>query len=47
MVYKSQALLGDEIYPVMADGADGRLYTVSLNGADGSPYSVVEFRSPA
>ena len=45
--YKSQALLGDEIYPVMADGADGRLYTVSLNGADGSPYSVVEFRSPA
>ena len=41
--YKSQAVLGDEIYPVAAEGMDGKLYTVSLNGADGSPYCVVEF----
>lgn len=45
--YKSQAVLGDEIYPVAAAGEDGKLYTVSLNGADGSPYCVVEFTSPA
>ena len=45
--YGSFALLGDEICPVMAAGADGKLYTVSLNGADGSPYCVVEFTSPA
>lgn len=41
--YKSQAVLGDEIYPVVAAGADGKLYTVSLCRADGSPYCVVEF----
>lgn len=41
--YKNQALLGDEIYPVVAAGAEGKLYTVALNRADGSPYCVVEF----
>ena len=41
--YKSQAVLGDEIYPMAAEGTDGKMYTVSLNGADGSPYCVVEF----
>jgi len=41
--YKSQAVLGDEIYPVAAAGEDGRIYTVSLNKEDGTPYSIVEF----
>lgn len=41
--YKSQAVLGDEIYPVAAAGEDGRIYTVSLNKEDGMPYSIVEF----
>ncbi|MCM1267825.1 MAG: thioesterase [Bacteroidales bacterium] len=41
--YKSQAVLGDEIYPVLMKGEDGRQYTVSLNQKDGTPYSIVEF----
>lgn len=41
--YKRQAVLGDEIYPVVAMEEDGKRYIVSLNGADGTPYSVVEF----
>lgn len=40
--YKSQAVLGDEIYPVVAAEKDGKQYTVSLNKADGTPYSIVE-----
>ncbi len=43
--YKGQAVLGDEIHPVLAAGEDGRLYTVSLNREDGSPFCVAEFRS--
>lgn len=41
--YKRQALLGDEIYPVVAVGEEGNCYTVSLNQKDGAPYSIVEF----
>lgn len=41
--YKSQAVLGDEIYPVVAVGKQGKVYTVSLNKEDGTPYSIVEF----
>lgn len=41
--YKRQALLGDEIYPVVAAGEEGNRYTVSLNQEDGTPYSIVEF----
>lgn len=41
--YKRQALLGDEIYPVVAVGENGKCYTVSLNQEDGTPYSIVEF----
>lgn len=40
--YKSQAVLGDEIYPVVAAGEQEKLYTVSLNKKDGTPYSIVE-----
>lgn len=43
--YKSQAVLGDGVYPVLAAGEDGRLYTVSLNKEDGTPFCVVEFMS--
>lgn len=43
--YKSQALLGDEIDPVVAAGENGGKYTVSLNKADGSPYCVVEMET--
>lgn len=45
--YKSQAVLGDEIYPVVTAEEDGKRYTVSLNRADKTPYSIVEFTSPA
>ncbi|MCX4308212.1 MAG: thioesterase [Acetatifactor sp.] len=45
--YKSQAVLGDEIYPVTAMRADKKQYTVSLNRADKSPYCVVEVTSLA
>lgn len=45
--YKRQAVLGDEIHPVVAMGEGGKRYTVCLNGADGAPYSVVEFTSQA
>lgn len=45
--YKSQAVLGDEIYPVAAAGADGRRYTVSLNKSDGTPFCITEFSSTA
>lgn len=41
--YKSQAVLGDEIYPMVAVKEEGKLYTVSLNKEDGTPYSIVEF----
>ena len=40
--YKSQAVLGDEVYPVLATGEKGELYTVSLNKEDGTPYCIVE-----
>ena len=40
--YKSQAVLGDEIYPVLAVDKGTGLYTVSLNKEDGRPYSIVE-----
>ena len=42
--YKSQAVLGDEIYPVVSVGEGGKLYTISLNKADGTPYSIVELQ---
>ena len=40
--YKSQAVLGDMIYPVSAVDIEAGLYTVSLNREDGKPYSIVE-----
>lgn len=40
--YKSQAVLGDEIHPVLAADPEAGLYTVSLNKEDGRPYSIVE-----
>lgn len=40
--YKSQAVLGDVIYPVTAVDKEAGLYTVSLNKEDGKPYSIVE-----
>lgn len=40
--YKSQAMLNDMIFPVVACSDNGMLYTVSLNKQDGKPYSVVE-----
>lgn len=40
--YKSQAVLGDEICPVMSAGEDGGLYTVSLNTREREPYCIVE-----
>lgn len=43
--YKSQAVLGDEIYPVLAVGENGKLYTVCLNKEDGTPFCVLEFAS--
>lgn len=45
--YKSQAVLGDEIHPVVAMGEGRKRYTVCLNRADKTPYSIVEFTSPA
>lgn len=41
--YKSQAVLGDAVYPVVSAGEEGKIYTVSLNREDGTPYSIVEF----
>lgn len=43
--YKSQAVLGDEIHPVLAAGEKGNLYTVSLNNGKRNPFCVVEFTS--
>lgn len=40
--YKSQAVLGDEIHPVVSGRENGSLYTVSLNTKEGNPYSIVE-----
>lgn len=40
--YKSQAVLGDVICPVVSNREDGSLYTVSLNTKEGNPYSIVE-----
>ena len=45
--YKSQAVLGDEIHPVLAAGEDGKLYTVCLNKEDGASFCVVEFAMKA
>lgn len=45
--YKSQAVLGDEIHPVVAAEEGGKRYTVSLNKADKTPYSIVEFTNGA
>ncbi len=42
--YKNQAVLGDEIYPVVAVGENGNVYTVSLNKKDKTPYCIVECR---
>lgn len=39
--YKKQALLGDQVTPVVYEIPQG--YLVALNGADGKPYAVVEF----
>ena len=40
--YKSQAVLGDVIYPAAAVDKEAGVYTVSLNKEDGRPYSIVE-----
>lgn len=40
--YKSQAVLGDMIYPEVVSDKEAGLYTVSLNKEDGRPYSIVE-----
>lgn len=40
--YKSQAVLGDEIWPVVCSEDDGGLYMVSLNTKEGNPYCIVE-----
>ena len=42
--YKSQAMLGDKICPVMSVDESNKLYTVSLNKEDGKPYCIVELR---
>lgn len=39
--YRRQALLGDEIIPVIY--RSNREYLVALNGSDGKPYAVVQF----
>lgn len=39
--YKKQALLGDEVIPVLYETEKG--YLVALNGVDGKAYAVVEF----
>lgn len=43
--YKSQAVLGDVIYPVVAFDKEAGLYTVSLNREEGRPYSIVELQA--
>lgn len=40
--YRSQALLGDMVYPAVAVSDDGKRYTVSLNQENGKPYCIVE-----
>lgn len=40
--YKSQARLGDEIYPVLAQEETEGRYTVSLNDDTNKPYCIVE-----
>lgn len=42
--YKSQAVLGDKICPVMSVDESNKLYTVTLNKEDGKPYCIVELR---
>lgn len=42
--YKSQAMLGDRICPVVSADEDSGQYIVSLNKEDGRPYSIVELR---
>ena len=42
--YKSQAVLGDRICPVVAGDEETGSYIVSLNREDGRPYSIVELR---
>ncbi len=43
--YKSQAVLEDMVFPVVAVGETGTLYTVSLNKEDGKPYCIAEFKA--
>ena len=43
--YKSQAVLEDMVFPVVAIGETGTLYTVSLNKEDGKPYCIAEFKA--
>lgn len=40
--YKKQAVLNDNIIPVVAINEDKTIYTVSLNGESEMPYSIVE-----
>lgn len=40
--YRKAALLGDVIYPVVAQEQD--VITVELNGEDGKPYAILKFR---
>lgn len=42
--YKSQAMLGDRICPVVSADEGSGQYIVSLNKEDGRPYSIVELR---
>lgn len=39
--YKKQAVLGDEIVPVVYETPDGKI--IALNSTDGKPYAVVNF----
>lgn len=41
--YKKQALLGDEIIPVVSEIPEG--YLVVLKASDGKPYAVVEYKT--
>ena len=40
--YRSQARLGDTIYPMLSKEESEGKYTVSLNSAEGKPYCIVE-----